>query len=328
MEIRIEEAHQLGNDVLLKAGLSAGHATIVTDHLVDAMMAGRAFAGLPRVLALCESLREKGPSGPVALVREDAVSALYDGGDTNGYVTSIIGIDKAIELARNSGVGMVGVRNTWYSGRLAYYVERAAQNGLIAFHTVNATARVAPHGGIDPIFGTNPLAFAFPSDGEPVIVDFGTGSVTWGEVLLRRQTEASLEKNWAVDAHGKPTLDPASALAGAILPSCGHRGYGLALVAQIFAILAGGKVIVDEVADSGFFFLVIDPEKLMPVAEFKARVSELTTGILNSRQREGYPPIRIPGQGSAAMRQRARERGTVEIDEKVYADLLAELERG
>ncbi|MDB5512144.1 MAG: Ureidoglycolate dehydrogenase [Enterovirga sp.] len=327
MDISIDEARQLGIDVMAKCGLPADHARIVADHLVEAMMVGRAFAGLPRALALAETLKKKGPGGPITTVREDATTALIDGGDTNGYVTSLIGMDKAIALAKASGVGVVAVRNTWYSGRLAYYVERAARQDLIAFHTVNTTARVAPLGGIDRIFGTNPLAFAFPSEREPVVVDFGTSATTWGEVLLRKHTGTPLEEGWAVDEAGAPTLDAASALAGAILPWGEHRGFGLMLVAQIFGILSGSKVVVDDVGDFGFFFLAIDPGRFMDVAEFKRRVGDLAGTVTGSRPAPGGAPIRVPGQGSHAKREAARARGTVPIDEAVYHNILAELGR-
>jgi L-2-hydroxycarboxylate dehydrogenase (NAD+) len=325
VELKIEDARALAIDVLRAAGLPADHARTVADHLVEAAMVGRAFAGLPRVLAMVENLKRKGPGGPITIVREDDHSALFDGGDTNGYVTSLIGMDKAIELAKRGGVGVVAVRNTWYSGRLAYYVERAARQGLIAFHTVNTTARVAPLGGTDRIFGTNPLAFAFPCEDEPVIVDFGTSATTWGEVLLRKETGQLLEPGWAVAQDGRPTADPASALAGAILPWGEHRGFGLLLVAQIFGILAGSKVVIDDVGDFGFFFLVIDPGMFMPVAEFKRRVSELARTIQQSRTAQGFDRIRVPGQGSHANREAARARGMIQVDDEIHAGLLAAL---
>ena len=136
--------------------------------------AGHAFAGLPRVMALVEHLKDHPAGGPITVTDRGPSSVVIDGGGNNGYVTSIIGIDKALELARASGVGVVGIKDTWFSGRLAYYVERAARQGFVAFHTASTQARVAPAGGIDRIFGTNPVAFAFPCDPEPLVIDFGT----------------------------------------------------------------------------------------------------------------------------------------------------------
>ncbi|SLN41931.1 Ldh family oxidoreductase [Oceanibacterium hippocampi] len=327
MELKLEEARQLAVRLLRQYGVSADYAAIVADHLVDAAMAGHAFAGLPRVLALIENLQQQNRTTPVEVVRETANSALIDGGNHNGYVTSVIGMDKAIELARANGVGIVGVRNTWFSGRLAYYVERAAREDLIAFHTATSTARVAPHGGIDRIFGTNPVAFAFPSDDGPVVVDFGTGSTTWGEVLLRKRTGRKLDPDTAVDPDGAPTDDPASALAGAILPWGGHRGSGLSLVVQILGILAGGSTVVEDISNCGFFFVAIDPALLKPVADFKTEVAALADRIRTSRPADGQPNVRFPGDASRQRRKEAQARGTIHVDDTIYATLMSHLER-
>ena len=250
-------------------------------------------------------------------------SAMIDGAGNNGYVTSLIGIDKAIDFARSSGVGVVGIRNTWFSGRLAYYVERAARAGFIAFHTASTQARVAPSGGIDRIFGTNPVAFAFPCDPEPLVIDFGTGMTTWGNVLLRRKLQQPLDPGSAVDAQGHPTTDPSMALEGAFLPWGGHRGYGLALVVQVLAILAGGKMVAQEVTDSGFFFLVIDPALLGAPDDFRRQVGELVAHIEASRPAPGTERVRVPGRGSLAKRAKAEASGQIEVDDAVYETLVA-----
>lgn len=321
MDMKIDDAKALAIAVLTKHGMYDDHARIVADHLVDAAMVGREFASLPRVLVLIDNIKKRPPAKPVTVVREDECFALLDGGDTNGYVTSLIGIDKATEKAKKNGVGIVAINNSWYSGRLAYYVERAARAGMIAFHTVNTTGRVAPFGGIDRLFGTNPISFAFPSADDPFVIDFGTSATTWGEVQLRKHTGTPLEPDWAVDPDGNPTLDPASALEGAILPWGEQRGFGMLLVSQLFGILAGSKVVIEDISNFGFFFLVIDPARLMPAEEFKAKVSELKQTVSASRPTPGAKKVRLPGEMSSANRKEALRRGTIHVDDKVYATL-------
>ncbi|MGV6874311.1 Ldh family oxidoreductase [Pseudochelatococcus sp. B33] len=322
MQITFADARRLAVEVLTTHGMPADHAGIVADHLIDAAAAGHAFAGLPRILALIGHLRDHPPGGEITVHRKGPHSAIIDGGGVNGYVTSLMAVDEAIALARDTGVGVVGVRNTWFSGRLAYYVERAARQGLIAFHTADTMARVAPSGGIDRIFGTNPMAFAFPCQGDPLVVDFGTAKVTWGEVLLRRKLGRPLEPESAVDAAGLSTQDPAAALAGAFLPWGEHRGSGLALVVQVLAILCGGKIVAEDVADSGFFFLVIDPELLMPLEQFRAGVADLVTRIEASRPMPGVERVRVPGRTSIGRRAEAEARGTIEVDDAIHETLL------
>ena len=324
MQITFTAARTLAIDVLSSHGVPADHAGIVADHLIDAAGAGHAFAGLPRVLALVSHLKDRPAGGPITIEPKSRNSALIDGGGNNGYVTSLIGIDKAVELARETGVGIVGIHDTWFSGRLAYYVERAARQGFIAFHTANTMARVAPSGGIDRIFGTNPMAFAFPCDPDPLVVDFGTGMTTWGDVLLRQKLGKALEPGAAVDSEGQLTLDPAAALLGAFLPWGGHRGYGLSLVVQVLAILCGGKIVADEVADSGFFFLVVKPELLMPLQEFRTKVAALVAHIEKSRPAPGgVAKVRVPGRNSVAKRVKSQASGVIEVDDAVHKTLLS-----
>ncbi|MFO1143040.1 MAG: Ldh family oxidoreductase [Amaricoccus sp.] len=323
MELENADARQLAIDVLVGSGMPADHASIVADHLIDAAGAGHAFAGLPRVLAIVEHLKSVPAGAPITVTDKSPSSATIDGGGNTGYVTSLIGVEKAIELARSSGVGLVGVRNTWFSGRLAYYVERAAREGFIALHTASTQARVAPSGGIDRIFGTNPLAFAFPCDPDPLVIDFGTGMTTWGDALLRQKLGKELEVGAGVDAEGNPTRDPGAALAGAFLPWGGHRGYALSLVVQVLAILAGGKIVAEEVSDSGFFFLVLDPALLMPLEDFRAEVGRLVAHIEASRPAPGSTSVRVPGRQSIRRGIAARARGTIEVDKAVYAALDA-----
>jgi len=322
VQITFDDARRFVIDILHKHGVDKEHGLLVADHLIDAAAAGHGFAGLPRVLALVEHLRERPAARPIEYHRKSRNSVAIDGGGNNGYVTSLFGIDKAIELAKETGVGIVGISNTWFSGRLAYYVERAARAGFVAMHTANTAARVAPSGGIDRIFGTNPIAFAFPCEPEPLVIDFGTGMTTWGEVLLREKLGKPLEEGWAVDQSGHPTTDPSAALAGAFLPWGGHRGYGVALAVQIFGILCGSKTVVGDVSDCGFFFVVFDPELLMAREQFRARVTELAQEIEESRPAPGVERVRVPGRGSAGRRAAALKKGAIEVDETVYATLV------
>ncbi len=323
MLLTFAEAKALAVDVLVAHDMPADHAGIVADHLVDAAGAGHAFAGLPRVMALVEHLKDHPACAPITITDRSASSAVIDGAGNNGYVTSLIGIDKAMDLARASGVGVVGIRNTWFSGRLAYYVERAARAGFMAFHTASTQARVAPAGGIDRIFGTNPVAFAFPCDPDPLVIDFGTGMTTWGNVLLRRKLGQELDPGAAVDKDGNPTLDPSAALEGAFLPWGGHRGYGLALVVQALAVMAGGKMVAEEVTDSGFFFLVIDPGLLGSADAFKENITGLVAHIEGSRPAPGADKVRVHGRGSLAKRAKAQAAGTIDVDQAVYDTLMA-----
>ena len=323
MQLTITDATSLAVRALTRAGMTADNARITADHLVDAALCGHEFSSLPRVIALAEEIRNKPPAGATRVVRENHCSALLDGGDNVAYVVSIHAIDKAIEIARRNGVAVVCANNTWFSGRLAYYVERAARQGFIAMHTTNATARVAPHGGVDRLMGTNPFAIAFPSEDDPIIIDIGTSQTTWGDVVLARAKGEPLPEGVAVSPSGQPTTDPDAALDGAILPWGGPRGSGLALAVQLLGILAGSDLVIDDVCNYGLFFMVIDPKLFMPSDQFPARVTAFRQVIEANRPAAGTGKVRVPGDSSQQKRRENRTQGVIHLDDKVYAQLTA-----
>lgn len=322
VKISIPEARQLATDVFTKAGMPPEHAQMVADHVLQAEAAGDAAGGLARVIALVEEFRDRPAATPIVIDQKSRSSATVDGGGHTGYVTSVIAMDKAIALARETGLGLVGLRNSWFSGQLAYYVERAASAGFIAIHCTNAKARVAPTGGVEAVLGTNPIAFGFPADPAPVVIDIGTSAITVAELMMRQKLGKPLEPGMAVDRDGHPTTDPAAAWTGALMHWGGHRGYGIALAVHLLGILGGGATVVRDVADSGFLFLVLDPGLLMPLDAFKAKASELVAHLEASKPAEGVETVRVHGRASARHRAETFSRGAVEIADSVHATLI------
>ncbi len=127
------------------------------------------------------------------------------------------------------------------SGRSAYYVEMVARAGLIGIHTVAAPPMVAPLGGARPALGTNPIAFGFPMDGDPLVIDLGTSAFMGTDLQFRQRLGIPLPEGVAIDEHGRPTTDAAAARRGAILPFGGHKGYALALAMHALGVLCAGR---------------------------------------------------------------------------------------
>lgn len=317
MKISIEDARRLSSDILTRQGMTRDHADIVADHLVYAEATGHGPGGIIRTLSLVDEYLERPPATEIRIEDRTASSAMVDGGGHTGYITSVLAMDKAIALSKETGFGVVGMRNAWFSGQLSYYVSRAAEAGLVAIHCTNAKARVAPTGGVDAILGTNPLAFGFPCDPHPVVIDIGTSSITVAELLLRQKLGQPLDPGVGIDKDGTPSTDPSAVWTGALNSWGGHRGYGIALAVHLLGMMGGGKSVVRDVADSGFFFLVIDPEVLLPLADFKSKASELVRHIETSRPAEGVDSVRVHGMGSAARREAAYARGYFELEDDV-----------
>lgn len=323
MKISIADAHKLSSDIFVRHGMSREHADLIADHLVYAEASGEVSGGIARALSLIDEYVDRPTATEIRIEEKTKSSAMVDGGGHTGYITSVIAMNKAIACARETGFGIVGMRNAWFSGQLSYYVLRAAEVGLVAIHGTNAKARVAPTGGIEAILGTNPLAFGFPCDPQPVVIDIGTSSITVAELLLKQKLGHPLEPGTGIDREGNPSTDPAEVWTGALNCWGGHRGYGIALAVQLLGILGGGSTVIRDVSDSGFWFIVIDPELLMPLGEFKAKAAELVHHIETSKPAPDVATVRVHGMGSAARRAAAHARGYFDLGDEVYEMLLA-----
>src|SRR5262249_21161064 len=138
VHLSIADARALGERAMRGIGYDTEEARILTDHVVDAALCGYEYSGLPKLLNIADSPRHATGRRPLSVIKETAVSVLFDGGNQNGMLGMYRATSAAIERASAQGFALVGVKNLWMSGRSAYYVEMAARAGLIAIHTVAA----------------------------------------------------------------------------------------------------------------------------------------------------------------------------------------------
>lgn len=170
MILTVAQARSLAIDAMMAVGHTADEADIIADHLVDCELRGLSFGGLPRALSIVERIRQTTmPREPIRVVRETTVSATLHGGDQVGYLVGRRATDIAIEKARTTGIAVVGAFETWYTGMYSYYLERVTKAGFAGLVAGSAPPRVAPHGGTEGRFGTNPIAIGIPTTGVPVI---------------------------------------------------------------------------------------------------------------------------------------------------------------
>ena len=322
VRMTVGEARALGESALQRIGYPADEAAIITDQLVDNALCGYRFASLPRILAIAEDDKTAKPRTPVRVVRESSASALVDGGNKVGYIAAYRGAEIAIAKAKTSGIAVVGVHNSYYSGRNAYYVEMIARAGLVAIHTASAKPHVLPPGGSKPALGTNPFCVGFPSANGPVVYDIGTASVMWGEVVLMARLGQELPEGMGFDADGQPTRDARAVQDGGVAPFGGHKGYGLSFCIQALGLLAGAALTRGDVQDYGFLFIAIDPDILLPAGDFPARMAELVARIKATPRQPGVEEIRIPSERAFREREQRRIEGIV-LDRKVVDALNA-----
>lgn len=323
MRISLQDASALAERALRALGYVEDDARAIADHLIDCELRGLEYSGLARVLSIKERLDEN-PAGPNPMVvtRESPVSAQVDGGDQIGYLVAAEATRIAISKARDSGLAAVGANRTWYTGMLSYYAERITGAGMVAIIASNATPWVAPVGGTQAMFGTNPICLGFPSLGIPLIWDIGISEIIHAQAVIAHRTGASLQTGVAYDPEGHPTTDPLAALSGAFVNWGGHRGSGLGIAIQLLGALAGSPVQPGPLRDFGFFVVAIQPELFANHQDFEHKVTEYMDLLHSSRPLDPQRPVRVPFERSAALRASRIADGAIDVDTSIHSAVL------
>jgi LDH2 family malate/lactate/ureidoglycolate dehydrogenase len=320
IRLSVSEAREHAERAMRGIGYDQEEARIVVDHAIDAALCGYEYSGLAKLLNIPEHRRFKRPRRPISVLRETGLSTLYDGGNNVGMLAMYHATRGAIAKAAARGIAIVGVTNSWMSGRSAYYVEMIANAGLVGIHTAGSAPSVAPPGGTRAVLGTNPIAFGLPSSRGALVFDMGTSAFMGTDLAYRERLGEQLPEGVAIDADGHPTRDPAQARRGALLPFGGYKGFGLALIVQALGLLASSGLGPER--DDGYLFIVFKPDLLVEPDAFGQQVSELIERVKATPHQPAAGEIRIPGERAFRNRERALREG-IEIDQLVYEALAA-----
>ena len=325
-------------------GASPDAARIVAASLIEADRRGVHTHGLVRLPSYCADAR----AGRIVvdavprLEREHGPTATLDGGGAFGAVTGTVGMDEAIARAERHGVGFVTTRGGNHFGAAAFYSLRAVERGLVGIAATSTPAVMAPWGGAEARLGNNPLSVAAPMpEGEPpFVLDFAQSTVSRGRIKLAELNGEPIPIGWALDPEGRPTTDPAAALAGALLPSGGHKGYGLALAIEVLTgVLADGELGPELINASltgaarsgsaaktgtvGSLYIAVDPAHFVGRETFTARMARLRDVIKATPPAPGVEEVLIPGEPEARAAAQARTHG-IELEASTV-EALAEL---
>ncbi|HEV2550892.1 MAG TPA: Ldh family oxidoreductase [Stellaceae bacterium] len=328
MRLTVGYARGLAERVMAALGHETGEAQLIADHLIDCELRGLHYGGLPRALSIAERIGRSGKSrDPIRILHETPLSARLDGGDQLGYLVAHQATRLAIVKALSAGIAVVGASNTWYTGMLSYYAEMAAAEGLVSVIASHTAPWVAPDGASEGRFGTNPICFGFPSADAPIIWDIGTSAIIHAQATLARRIGEALPDGVAFDAAGRPTRDPAAALAGAFAAWGGHKGSGLGLVVQLLGGLAGAPFVPPDLAQFGFFMLALRPDLLGSADAFNAGAAQYANYVRAARPVAGGPAVRMPFDRSRQERQERMRRDAIDIEEDLHTALVAVAER-
>ncbi|KAF0676942.1 Ldh family oxidoreductase [Profundibacterium mesophilum] len=307
MERRVPHTQlaEFARRVLKASGVDATQTETVSENLIWNDLAGRTNHGVERLDILAERAKAGLIRCPARMRFTRLAPAIHrlDADDGFGQHAGRLASEHAITCARREGIGVVGVRDSNFFGTGARFAAMISEAGMIGVVLSNSFPKVAPHGGIAPVLGTNPLAFAAPRAGGDLILDMSTAALAGSTLRAHQDSGHTLPEGLVIDREGAPVTDPFRAQAGTLLPAAGPKGFGLALMVEILAGVLTGAGVGDGVGSiykdfersgkSGHFIVAIDIARWMSREHFEGRLSALCTQILAAGT-EGA--VRLPGE--------------------------------
>jgi uncharacterized oxidoreductase len=256
-----------------------------------------------------------------------------DGQKGYGQVIGLEAMEIAIARAKEHGLCVMGLAYAHHLCRIGQWAEQAVAAGLISLHFVNVISRsiVAPHGGADARFGTNPMTVGIPIPNEPpFILDMATSGVAQGKIRVAHNKGEKVSPDWLLDDAGNPTSDPKFGVIepfGALRTFGLHKGYGLAVVCELLggALTGGGTWHSDDRSKkriwNGMLTILIDPARLGHGDAFASETTEFLASLRKSPVAPGNDKVRIAGEPEREMRAK-REREGIPVDANTWEEIL------
>ncbi|MGD8738657.1 MAG: Ldh family oxidoreductase [Anaerolineae bacterium] len=322
--------------VFEKLGTPAEDARICAEVLIAADLRGIESHGVGRLKYYYDRIQAgvQFTSTEMKLVKETETTAVIDGQHGMGHVIAYRAMRLAIDKARHFGLGAVTVRNGTHFGIAGYYPLMAVEEGMMGLTVTNARPAITPTFGAEPMLGTNPIAFAAPSDMEfPFCLDAATSISQRGKIEVAARAEKPVPEGWVIDAEANPATDPDEILedlgkgTAAFLPLggagelfAGYKGYGLAAMVEILsASLSGGVFMKDLLGFApdgsrrpymlGHFFLAVDIEHFVPMELSRQITGQIMRDLQNARKAPGQERIYVAGEKEWEQEAIVRERG-------------------
>jgi uncharacterized oxidoreductase len=307
---------RLTGTIFRTAGAPGDLADRVAEVLVENNLAGHDSHGVLRIPEYIRSIRagEIVPTARPEVLSESDTTALVTGNWALGQVTGAFAADLAIAKARQHKVAAVSVVQAGHTGRLAAFTDRAARQGVVMFMAIGTVERpmTAPYGGAAAVLGTNPIAFSIPNpDGPPVTLDIATSAIAAGKVKVAKAKHELLPPDLICDRHGNPSRDPAAFLDGGFLmPFGGHKGYALAVVAELLSgPLAGADAFPGVTRRSGIFLFAVEASVFRPFEDYAKAMAATLHRIKSVPPAPGFEEVLVPGEPEHRTRARRLEAG-------------------
>jgi LDH2 family malate/lactate/ureidoglycolate dehydrogenase len=322
MRVDIETLHKFMIDVMKGVGVPDDDAVVIADVLIESDKRGIDSHGVGRLKMYYDRIK-KGQVLPVTkwtVEKELAGTALIDAHNGMGHVVSKAAMQMAIDKAKTTGIGMVAVGHSNHYGIAGYYSLMAAEQGMIGITGTNARPSIAPTWGVEPLFGTNPLTIALPTDWEfPWCADHATSTTQRGKIETYARLGKALKPGWVINADGETVTDAKQVLVdlnkdlAALTPiggmgedHAGYKGYNYAAFVELLSsALQSGSYMKNCLGikdgktvpfDLGHFFIAINIEAFLPLDTFKKNAGDVLRVIANSRKAKSAEHIYIAGE--------------------------------
>lgn len=317
-----QKLKKLTQIILCKLGIPEEDAETASIVLITSDLRGVDSHGVARLKVYAKGLRlgliNKTPQ--IRILKDSTSAILVDADNGLGIVTAPRIMQMCVDRARETGSCAIGTKNTNHFGIAGYYPMMAARQGMLGICSANTVPIVAPFGGKNRMIGSDPISIAVPAGKyDDFVLDMATAAVALGKIEIAIRNAQKIPETWIVGPEGEKTDDPNDFFrGGALLPMAGPKGYGLAVMIEVFsALLVGaavgkdvGYALINEQRENiGHFMLAIDIDKFRPLEEFKAAVDKYYEMIKYSERAEGVKEIFLPGEIEAKITRQRLEAG-------------------
>jgi LDH2 family malate/lactate/ureidoglycolate dehydrogenase len=318
VHLSLEEAHALALGALTASGFSDEQGGAVADTVTAAERDECTSHGLFRIPFYVKALQNPHVNPRAVPELTDRAPGVIHVDGKFGFAPLALQLsaEPLADKARSNGIAALAVNNAYHIAALWPEVERLAEKGLVAFAFTAAMAYVAPAGGTKPVYGTNPMAFAWPRrDRPPLVFDQASSVSARGEIQIHLRDGKSIPEGWAIGPDGAPTTDPEAALAGAQLAFGGHKGAAIAMMVELLAGALVGDVFSYEALSrdtgtgapcGGEFLMAIDPARCAPGGDTGAVMDHAEQLFSKILEQDG---TRLPSDRRFAARQRTPKDG-------------------
>ena len=340
-EIHPDQLRSYVVQVCARLGSEPTEADLVADQLVRANLCGHDSHGVGMMPTYVDAVHEGRlfPNRHASVARDEGAVLAVDGNRAFGQVAGYEAVNLAIDRAKETGVCLMGLRDSFHIGRIGHWGEQCVRAGMVSIHFVNVAGHhplVAPYGGAEPRFTTNPVCIAIPGgDGTPMaLLDMATSVIAMGKVRVARNKGEEVQDGALLDGKGEVTRDPNAMFTppgGAIIAFGDHKGSGLAIMCELLgAALTGGTTIApknerDGSALNSMLSVVVEPDALGGRQGLAAEAGAFLEYVKESGLRSGFDEVLIPGEPE--QRSHAARSAGVPVDAGTLGDLRAAADR-